>query len=322
MVPMGRGGTRALALAALLGAAVAVVLIVVGQRGGGSGSSAGGTGSGRSARPARGAHPTVASGTEVRNARPQPDWRPYPGPVPILRYHVVGVAGPAEGYSELFVSPVDFRDQMDWLERHGYEAVSLETVQRAWFAGGTLPSKPIVLSFDGVEGELLKVVEPDLRRRGWPGALVLDPEAATKATAVAGLVATGWELEAEGGDPATSRRSLESRFATPVRNFAFPQGESGAAEGPALKAAGFSGATATGYGFAESRHRFDQPRITVFGLSRIKGFVEALRSRGGGSGRLTLPRCLPGRRRLLSRGSRDRSGPGSRPAAPRASREG
>jgi hypothetical protein len=270
---------------ALVGAAVAVVLVLLGQQGGGSGTPGGGAGPGRAVRSAPGERPTVSSASEVRNARPQPGWQPYSGPVPILRYHVVGVAESGEGYTELFVPPDDFRGQMDWLEGHGYEAVSLAMVQRAWFGGGTLPAKPIVLSFDGVRGDLIGVVEPDLRRRGWPGVLALGPRVPMgEATEVAELVARGWELEAEGDDPGSSRRSLESQFATPIGNFALPLGGADKVPAATLKAAGFTGATVPGYGFAEARHRFDQPRITIFGLSEIRGFAEALRSRGGGVG--------------------------------------
>ncbi len=282
---MARGATRALALVALLGVAAAVAAIVLGQGGGGKSPSRGSTAPAAPTRKARGPKPVVANGTEVTNARPQPDWRPYSGPVPIIRYHVVGTAGGPGGYSELFVSPADFRDQMGWLEENGYQAVSLETVQRAWSAGGTLPPKPVVLSFDGIAGDLREVVEPELSARGWPGVLVVDPGiTGGKATAAAELVALGWELEAEGPEPAAARRSLEARFVTPVRNFALPQGKSGRGEATALKAAGFAGATVPGYGFAESRHPFDQPRITVFGLSKIEGFAEAIQSRGAGVG--------------------------------------
>jgi peptidoglycan/xylan/chitin deacetylase (PgdA/CDA1 family) len=285
---MGRGASRALALVALLGVAAAVAVIVLGQGGGGSGGPGGGAASGAATGAScgsRGTRPTVAAGTLVRNARPQPDWGPYAGPVPILRYDVVGEASPREAYAELFVPPGDFGDQMDWLAEHGYEAVTLGAVQRAWFAGGTLPSKPVVLTFDGVRGDLVGTVEPELTRRGWPGVLVLDPKGASaKANAVAGLVAIGWELEAGGPDPAVSRRSLAAHFAAPVRNFAFPQGGFDEAKVPALKAAGYRGATVPGYGFAESSDPFDLPQITVFGLSKVQGFAEALRSRGGGVG--------------------------------------
>jgi hypothetical protein len=50
-----------------------------------------------------------------------------------------------------------------------------------------------------------------------------------------------------------------------------------------VEAAGFSGATTIGGGFAEATHPFD-PRITIFGLGGITGFAEAIRSHGQGVG--------------------------------------
>ncbi len=78
----------------------------------------------------------------------RPTGSPTRGPVPILEYHVLGKPPEGEPYPELFVGRDDFAKQMDWLEERGYEAVTLEQVQEAWYHGGTLPPKPIVLSFD------------------------------------------------------------------------------------------------------------------------------------------------------------------------------
>jgi peptidoglycan/xylan/chitin deacetylase (PgdA/CDA1 family) len=222
---------------------------------------------------------------EVRNARPQQGWEPHPGPVPIFRYHVVGNAPPGARHTELFVTAADFRAQMNWLEAHGYEAVGLESVEEAWYAGGTLPAKPVVLSFDGVRGRLLDLVVPELRRRGWPGDLILETRAdPARAEAVARLLALGWDLEPSGSAPVAVRRFVRARFGAPARNFAFPQGESAGSEVPTLEAAGFSGATVTGGGFAAAAHPFDLPRITVFNASRVRGFAEAMRSHGEGVG--------------------------------------
>jgi len=275
---------RLMAVGALAaGVAIAVVLLL--GLGGGNDGSASGRGHAASHGPSRVARVELPDVAEVRNARPQPDWRPDSGPVPILRYHVVGIAPPGTTYTELFVTPADFRAQLDWLEAHGYEAVGLETVERAWFAGGTLPAKPIVLTFDGVRGRLLSVVEPALRRRGWPGDLVLDTEAPLpRATAVARLLALGWELEPSGRNPAAARRFVRARFLAPAKNFAFRQGDSSESDTTSLEAAGFTGATAAGGGFAEAAHPFDLPRITIFNASRISGFAEAIQSHGEGVG--------------------------------------
>jgi hypothetical protein len=274
------------AAALLAGVAIVVVLVLVGGQGGGD-SSAGGVATrqrpSQAAPASRAELPHIA---EVRNARPQPDWKPYSGPVPILRYDVVGEPEPGESFPELFVPPADFRAQLDWLEEHGYEAVGLETVQAAWSGGGKLPAKPIVLSFDGVAGDLLKVAVPELSRRGWPGVLVIDADAPPpRAAAVARLIALGWDLEPSGHDPAAARRFVKSHFPAAARNFAAPSPELAAPPTAAVKEAGYSGATtAEGGGFAEASHPFEMPRITIFGLSGITGFEEAIRSRGQGVG--------------------------------------
>jgi hypothetical protein len=281
-------GPRLIAAAALLaGVAIAVVvLLLVGGRGGDN-AAAGGTSHSHqhsaSATPASVVElPEVA---KVRNAKPQPDWGSHSGPVPILRYDAIGKPEPGETFPELFVPPADFAAQLDWLAVHGYEAVGLETVQRAWSDGGTLPAKPIVLSFDGVTGDLLDAAVPELRRRGWPGVLVIDPETPPSPAAVARLIALGWDLEPSGHDPTAARRFVKSHFPAAARDFAAPSPESSAPSIAAVKAAGFSGATtAEGGGFAEPSHPFKMPRITIFGLSKIEGFAEAIRSHGRGAG--------------------------------------
>jgi hypothetical protein len=276
---------RLIALISLAAGAAAVVLVLLTLGGGGDGpaSKPGSTTAANGHAPARVDLPAVAP---VRNARPQPGWRAHPGPVPILRYHAIGDPPPGATYTELFVTPADFRAQLDWLGSHGYEAVSLEAVERAWFANGTLPPRPVVLSFDGIRGHLLDVVAPELRRRGWPGDLVLDTEARhLPLTATARLVALGWSLEPSGREPAAARRAVRSRLPAPAENFAFPQGSSPrAGTTAALKAAGYTGATVDGGGFATPADPFALPRITIFNASRVSGFAEALRSHGQGVG--------------------------------------
>ena len=63
----------------------------------------------------------------------------------------------------------DFHRQMDWLDEHGYEAVTLEQVEDAWYEGGTLPPKPVVLSFDDGYRPQFTFALPELRTHGWAG---------------------------------------------------------------------------------------------------------------------------------------------------------
>lgn len=281
-------GPRLIAAAALLVGAVivVVVLIVVGGQGGDDGGGGGAATEQRSPQAAHASQAELPVIAKVRNAEPQPEWRPHRGPVPILRYDAVGEPEPGETFPELFVPPADFEAQLDWLEARGYEAVGLETVQEAWSSGGTLPAKPIVLSFDGITGDLLKVAVPELSRRGWPGVLVIDADAPPPPTAsVARLIALGWNIQPSGRDPGAARRFVKSHFPAAAKNFAFPPAGSPGPQAAAVKEAGFSGATVTtGGGYAEASHPFGMPRITIFGLSKIDGFAEAIRSHGQGAG--------------------------------------
>ncbi len=44
------------------------------------------------------------------------DWKPHPGPVPILEYHAIETPTTGEAFPELFVEPEDFEAQMQWLD--------------------------------------------------------------------------------------------------------------------------------------------------------------------------------------------------------------
>ena len=124
---------------------------------------------------------------QVSNATPQADWEPHTGPVPILEYHVLGRRRKERPYPELYVGRPDFRQQMDWLEEQGYEAVTLEAVEEAWYHGGTLPAE----------------TGRDLLRRRLPAAVHVRPAGAAQAR-LAGLL----NLKAEGSElyERTSRR--------------------------------------------------------------------------------------------------------------------
>jgi hypothetical protein len=100
--------------------AIAIAAVLLGANGGGGGTS-------HLANTVRHHSGTAEKPSGlVRNATPQPGWKPNTGPVPILEYHVLGAPIPSAPYPELFVRRADFSQQMDWLDEHGYQAVTLE----------------------------------------------------------------------------------------------------------------------------------------------------------------------------------------------------
>ena len=261
--------------------------------------SGGGGGSGRAGATtsARGDGPEAArppASTKVRNATPQPGWKPYTGPVPILEYHVLGRPKTEVPYPELYVPRADFRKQMDWLEGQGYQAVTLEAVEDAWYHGGRLPERPVVVSFDDGYRPQYTFALPELRKHGWPGVLNLKAEGSDLYHSnVEAMLAAGWELAAhtinhsdlttlEGSaleeEVAGSRAILRREYHVPVRNFCYPAGRFDETVIAAVEAAGYVGATTEIPGLATRDKPYELDRIEVLGDFGVEGLAQAMRS--------------------------------------------
>jgi peptidoglycan/xylan/chitin deacetylase (PgdA/CDA1 family) len=285
---------RIVALGALIVAAVAVVVVLASARDNDSGDSAGHT---ARAKPAAKAAPTKPASKEVRNATPQADWKPFTGPVPILDYNDLGQAPEGAPNPELFVGRTDFVKQMDWLEEHGYQAVTLEQVQEAWFHGGKLPPKPIVISFDDGYRPQFTFALPTLRKHGWAGVLNLEAEGSELYESnVKEMVAAGWELAAHSTqhrnltelgpeelseEVAGSRKILQREFKVPVDNFSYPEGQFDETVVEAVEAAGFTGATTEVSGLAEKAKPYELARLEILHDSHVAGLAADLKNGEG-----------------------------------------
>jgi peptidoglycan/xylan/chitin deacetylase (PgdA/CDA1 family) len=230
----------------------------------------------------------------VRNSAPQPDWEPHAGPVPILEYHVLGTPQGEVPYPELYVARPDFRHQLEWLDGHGYEAVTLEQVEEAWFNGGTLPPKPVVLSFDDGYRPQFTFALPQLRKHGWAGVLNLKAEGSDLYESnVKAMISAGWELAAHtihhldltelgaeqlSEEVAGSRQILRREYGVPVKNFCYPAGRFDEGVIAAVEAAGYVGATTEIPGYATSKSPYELARFEILGSSGVSGLAEDLLS--------------------------------------------
>jgi peptidoglycan/xylan/chitin deacetylase (PgdA/CDA1 family) len=255
-----------------------------GKQGGEKGS--GGSGSGKGSQ--------GGEGGEVRNATPQPDWEPHTGPVPILEYHVIGEAPADAAYPELYVERPDFRHQLEWLDSHGYQAVTLEQVQEAWYEGGTLPPKPVVLSFDDGYRPQFTFALPQLRKHGWAGVLNLKAEGSDLYESnVKAMIAAGWELASHTlrhsdlttvaaatlqEELAGSKELLEEEFGVTVKNFCYPAGRFDDTVIAAVEKAGYAGATTEIPGYAERDKPYELARFEILGSSGVSGVAQDLAS--------------------------------------------
>ncbi len=287
------------ALVAVIGAVIAAVVLV----GGGSDSNRSGrteeipgshvfqktNGRGGGGRPG-----DTQRSAEVRNSTPQPGWEPHTGPVPILEYHVLGEAPADAPYPELYVERPDFRHQLEWLDGHGYEAVTLEQVEEAWYEDGTLPPKPVVLSFDDGYRPQFTFALPQLRKHGWAGVLNLKAEGSDLYESnVRAMIDAGWELAAHtihhldltelGSEQleeevAGSRKLLQDEFGVPMRNFCYPAGQFDETVIVAVESAGYAGATTEIPGYAERDAPYELARFEILGSTSVEGLAEDLES--------------------------------------------
>jgi peptidoglycan/xylan/chitin deacetylase (PgdA/CDA1 family) len=228
----------------------------------------------------------------VRNATPQANWQPHTGPVPILEYHVLGAPAADAPYPELYVSRPDFHRQMNWLDQHGYQAVTLEAVESAWYDGGTLPPKPVVISFDDGYRPQFTFALPELRRHGWPGVLNLKAEGSDLYESnVRAMIGAGWELAAHtidhsdlttlGGaalkrETAGGRQILRREYGVPVKDFCYPAGQFDATVIAAVEAAGYVTATTEIPGDASRDAPYELARFEILGSSGVSGLATDL----------------------------------------------
>jgi peptidoglycan/xylan/chitin deacetylase (PgdA/CDA1 family) len=283
---------RRVAAGAALAIAAAVIAVAVASVGGMSTHGTRSKPASTNAIDAQGKANAEASSALVRNATPQPSWKPFAGPVPILEYHVLGAAPADAPYPELYVTRPDFHRQMGWLDEHGYEAVTLEAVEDAWYRGGTLPAKPVVLSFDDGYRPQFTYALPELRRHGWPGLLNLKAEGSDLYTSnVEAMIDAGWELAAHTihhldlttldqaqlkEEVAGSRAILRREYGVPVANFCYPACRFDDTVIAAVKAAGYAGATTEIPGYASSDAPYELPRFEILGSSGVSGLAEDL----------------------------------------------
>jgi peptidoglycan/xylan/chitin deacetylase (PgdA/CDA1 family) len=189
---------------------------------------------------------------------------------------------------------------MAWLDRHGYEAVTLNQVYNAWHGRSTLPRRPIVISFDDGYRSHYTNALPILRRLGWPGVLNLDlsnltPSWGIRPHRVRALIAAGWEIDAHSlshpdltglaarslrREVAGAREAIQRRFGVAANFFCYPSGRFDADVVGAVQAAGFLGATTTEDGAARPAEPFTLDRVRISLGDGAAGLARKLASTG------------------------------------------
>ena len=212
--------------------------------------------------------------------------------MPVLVYHAIGAVTGPRSLEGLHVPPGELREQVAWLARGGWHAVTLDQVLAYWHEGIALPRKPIVLTFDdGYPGDW-RYALPILRARRFVGVLNLQIGNLVPLH-VRELVRAGWEIASHTfthpdlttvgaaqltREVAGSRRWLERVYRVPVRVFCYPGGRYDAAVVRAVRRAGYAAAETENLGWASPTEGLETlDRIRIGPTTGVAGLAAALR---------------------------------------------
>jgi peptidoglycan/xylan/chitin deacetylase (PgdA/CDA1 family) len=225
--------------------------------------------------------------------------------VPILTYHLVGAldADAPPITRTLTVSSPAFRQEMDWIARHGFHTITQEQLFDALELGEPLPAKPVLITFDDGYRDVLWNAAPVLARlrmratdyvitgriSGNDSSFLTWPE-------LTALERLGVEIgshtvhhvelpfltpRAALAELVDSRRALERHLDHPVQWFAYPAGAVDAAVLPLVREAGYVLAATTQPGAVQSaRHPLELHRYEVLRTTTVAGLAALLRRRG------------------------------------------
>jgi peptidoglycan/xylan/chitin deacetylase (PgdA/CDA1 family) len=231
-------------------------------------------------------------------ARSQPHERLF---VPILIYHHVKWLKPSDNAIErgLTISPVQLKTELDYLARNGYHPVSAARVVDYLRSGLSLPSKPVVLTFDDGYRDVFQTTYPLLRRYHATATFFIVPgflDAPRYVTwwQVEEMSASGMDIEAHTmthpdltlvgsaqlwSEVSQSHLELERRLHRSVRIFAYPYGDYNPRVLAAVRRAGYLAAFTTHQGWWQERSNLlTLPRVYVDRDDTIPIFAGRLRA--------------------------------------------
>ena len=230
--------------------------------------------------------------------------------IPVLMYHEVSPR-PHPAFRRYTVTERAFSRQMRWLASFNYHPIDMDTLVRARSGRGSLPSRPVVITFDdGLQGSVDHAV-PTLSAHGFTAVFFLvagcmgettrwlRPELGIELPVMRwetarALVAHGFQCGAHtmthprltGVDAATcraelveSRTRIERELGRPVEHLAYPYGAFDAGVRQAAGQAGYLTACSTLPGVSgPDDDRLALHRVPVYGGESLLDFASRLRT--------------------------------------------
>lgn len=230
--------------------------------------------------------------------------------VPILMYHQIAPEAPA-AFRKYNVTPGDFRRQMGWLRRSGYNAVSMDDLAAARQGSSELPPRAIVITFDDGFEACIQHAVPILQEFGFTAifylvAGLIGRESAwlqaergcsfplADWTSVRELMAAGFQCGAHTmshprltqlpsneclAELRKGKRLLEDSLGTAIRHFAYPFGDYDARVRGLAREAGFETACSVQIGLSEPNDDLMAlHRVPINGSEGLLDFTSRVRT--------------------------------------------
>jgi peptidoglycan/xylan/chitin deacetylase (PgdA/CDA1 family) len=217
-------------------------------------------------------------------------------------YHHIGEPPPGADAirRDLSVSPIKFAEQLNYLQREGYQAITLNDLALYLTVGKPLPSKPIILTFDDGYRDAYTRAFPLLHHFRMMGTFFLttgpidarSPDWLSWAQ-VKEMHASGMEFEPHSYDHAdlrhrgfkflvfqiqASREAIEARTGETCRFFAYPSGRYDQAVVDVLRSAHFWGGVITEQGATHTANDlFLLRRVRIQGGDDLAAFIHKLK---------------------------------------------
>lgn len=237
---------------------------------------------------------------EIANLPPEQALKSNELLVPILMYHHIRV-NPRPGnalWASLNVSPEQLDAQFQYLSAHNFHPISMDQLLDALKNKSSLPSKPIVLSFDDGYRNFYESAFPLLKKYNfkaiefvitdvssfpaylrWDQILEMDKSGLVEFGAHTrhhpSLTSLSSKTAAD--EIKGSKQDLESHLKKPIKFFAYPYGNYNDSIIKMVQDAGYQAAASVIYGSIQSDDKlFVQPRVMVDGRFSLQEFGNRL----------------------------------------------
>lgn len=220
--------------------------------------------------------------------------------VPVLCYHHIRnfPSGQSERMKSYSVTPEAFAEQMNTLADSGYHTILPDQLYEYLVHGATLPSKPIMLSFDDTDEEQYTVGATEMNKHGFKGiyfvmTISINRPRYMSREQLKNLADSGHVVEAHTWDHhmvtkyqgadwdmqlVKPKVQLESITGKPIHYFAYPFGLWNKEAIPELKSRGYKLAFILSTKRDSTEPLFTVRRMIVPGTWSTKGMLKAMKS--------------------------------------------